>query len=103
MDTMDIAFFEHPRFGEQTEVTIYTKFAQNTRAKLAVTLLERWALVAIKPDGEDTSGRQKFTMFSPEELVERACVTADLAITEFEKRGWLLALPEPKPSQRDTK
>lgn len=66
-----------------------------TVARLAMTLVERWGLVACVEDGESTSGRQRWAKQPPHELVQEACDTAALLWEEFEKRDWLLAIPLP--------
>lgn len=63
-------------------------------ASIAKEMAERWGMVAALPDGEDTSGRQKLRIMTPEELVERACTVAELLWLDFEKRGWTLDIPE---------
>jgi hypothetical protein len=79
-----------------TEVVVYRKNALCGAAELAVRMIERWGVVAFEPDGEDSVGRQKARMLSESDVVQRACLLAEAAFTEFEKRGWLLNLPEPE-------
>ena len=100
MDKMDVGYLEHTRYSDREDITVFPKAAMNTRAQLATVLLEKWALVAGIPDGEDSAGRQKMRLPTPEELVDRACVIADEAVSAFERRGWLLELPEPKVRER---
>src|SRR6185369_14411497 len=94
MKDMDVGYIERDRYGV-TEMVVFRKTERNSRATLAMALIERWALVAAKEDGEDSAGRQNPALTSPVELVELACQIADLTITEFEHRGWLLDLPGP--------
>jgi len=67
------------------------------RAELARDIAVRLALVAAMPDGEDSSGRQKFRMMEPDEVADRACAIADQLVGEFERREWMIDLPAPKP------
>lgn len=59
-------------------------FVHNTElpeeeAKLAFALIERWGMVAGLPDGEDSAGRSKLRLSTPDELVERAFACAKKA------------------------
>lgn len=58
-------------------------------ARMACLLIERWGMIAGKSDGEDSAGRAKLDLMPPAEVVERACETAQLAVAEFERRGWV--------------
>jgi len=49
-------------------------------ARLAMTMMEKWGMVAAIEDGEDTAGRQKLRLLTPEELVYRSFETAKLAM-----------------------
>jgi hypothetical protein len=66
-------------------------------ARLACALIERWGIVAAEVDGEDSAGRSRLRRLTPDELVKNACETADAAMNEFEKRGWLIEIPMPVP------
>ena len=65
-------------------------------AHLATEIVIRWGMVAATPDGEDSSGRAKVRLLTPEELIERACETAHLLAVTFEANGW----SEPRVSIR---
>ena len=84
--------------GYREDVTIYKTVAPNLHAVFALNYIERWGAVAAIPDGEDSAGRQKLKMQSPQELVDRACETATIMVDEFTSRGWLLSLPAPAES-----
>jgi hypothetical protein len=62
-------------------------------ARLAMSLVERWGMVAAAPDGEDSAGRAKGRLQSPEELVSRACRAAELVAAECRARGWFVEAP----------
>ena len=68
--------------------------ALNQRARFAASFIERWGAVAAIPDGEDSSGRQALRMMTPQELVNRACETADLLFAGLIKAGWAVEVPE---------
>lgn len=84
------------RYGEGTDIVIYHDEAPQPVAELAIELIGRFGAVAAVPDGESSDGRTKLRLQTPAELVERCCAIADLAIKEFRKRDWVLALPNPK-------
>ncbi|MFL5063510.1 MAG: hypothetical protein ACJ8FU_08470 [Xanthobacteraceae bacterium] len=64
------------------------------KGRMATALIERWGLVAAKPNGEDSAGRAQAALMGPAEIVKHACDTAEQAIEEFKRRGWFHALPE---------
>lgn len=77
------------------DVTIFKTTAMNLHANFSMSMIEKWGGVAAVPDGEDSRGRQKLRLQTPEELVKRACDTASLLIKEQQKRGWILEVPVP--------
>jgi hypothetical protein len=85
------------------ETIIYNKINPMHRATTALALLERWGMIAAEIDGEDSAGRTKARLMTPEEMVTRACDTANLVWDEFEKREWLLMLPEPPDEKPEAK
>jgi hypothetical protein len=79
--------FKAPKFEfHDTEVF-------QTPAKFALTLIEKWGMVAAKPDGEDTTGRAKLSLLKPEEVVERAIETTLLVMEAIKKQGWITVCP----------
>lgn len=81
-------------FGKE-EVSISKTEVHSDEANLAFSLIERWGMVAAQADGEDAAGRQKLRLMTPEELVERAFITAHLAFEESRARELALDLPIP--------
>ena len=85
------------RVGEylerKPEIKAWETELPNVEARLALALIEKWGMVAGEADGEDTAGRQKIRLQSPEELVERACKTAQLAFARLRKEGWISVSP----------
>jgi hypothetical protein len=73
-------------------LTHSSRFA-NDKAEYAKHLMEHHATVCAVPDGEDTAGRSKLRLQTPAEVVDRCVEIADRAYAEFEKRGWLVAVP----------
>lgn len=64
--------------------------------QLAQEMILRWGMVAGATDTEDSAGRAKVRLQTPDELIERACSTAQLFWDEATKRGWMEAIPAPK-------
>ena len=62
-------------------------------AAYALALVERWGMVAAIPDGEDTAGRQRMRLATPEELAERAIATTTALFAAFRAAGWLVESP----------
>jgi hypothetical protein len=92
---MDKGFGKITKGYREGEVVLFRKNMPNNKAELAIELIAKWGLVSAKDDGEDTAGRHKLTLMPVSEVVERAIEMADQAITEMEKRGWFINLPEP--------
>lgn len=93
-DQNEVEFKVSPRYGNGFEhITIHVREYANFKARMAAVLIEKWGLVATAPDGEDSAGRAKLRRLSPEELVQEAVSTADHAVEEFRRRGWMLEVP----------
>lgn len=73
---------------------MHLKYAPNDKIKFAEDMIQRWGMVAGIPYGEDSTGRQKLRMLEPDELVKRACDTAEKAYEAFKERGWLQEMPD---------
>lgn len=95
---MKPGYIENPasRF-EHSTVTVYKTAVPYPQAELAERLIHHFGVVAAATDGEDSAGRAKLKLLSPEEVVARACQIAELAHLEFQKRDWLLKLPALSP------
>lgn len=88
-----IKVIEIERYGKPKTVLVH-EFAPNQKAAMAAEMITKWGFSSACPDGEDSSGRSKGRNFTPEEIVDRACECAEKAFSEFERRGWLVELPE---------
>lgn len=73
----------------------------NSRAAFALNVIERFALIAARAEGEDSTGKQKLENLTPNEIVQHSCDVADAAFNEFEKRGWSTKLPMVIPDTTD--
>lgn len=56
-------------------------------AKMAHDFIERWGMVLAMDDGEDSAGRHKIRLATPEELVSRAFTIAELFMKEARRRN----------------
>lgn len=65
-------------------------FCVDMNAQIAFALIERWGMIAAMPDGEDSAGRQKFRLQTPEELVARAFTVATDAVGYATRRGFVI-------------
>jgi hypothetical protein len=65
------------------------------KGDMAWELIKRFGLIAGEPEGEDSSGRAVMRAMDTIEVVARACAITEATWNEFEKRGWLQALPTP--------
>ncbi len=54
---------------------------------LAWQVIERFAVIAAQPGGEDSAGRARMDLQSPQEVVNRAFAIADAFVTAAEQRG----------------
>jgi hypothetical protein len=62
-------------------------------ASLAAEMIERWGMIAAMPDGEDSAGRSKLRLATPEELVGRALDCARLFMEKARANGLVTAVP----------
>lgn len=74
----------------------------NQEARFACALVERWGLVAAMPDGEDSAGRAKMRLPTPQELSSRSCEMAAAIFAEFRSRGWTVEGPDVSALLRKT-
>lgn len=79
--------------GEPAGVALHKPRLRIDEANFAMALVERWGIVAARPDGEDTAGRQQLRDMKPTELAKEACDIAEATFTEFHERGWFVELP----------
>lgn len=69
-------------------------------ANFMLQLVERWGMVAATPAGEDSSGRQKLRLSTPEELVARATEMTALVFHACRDAGWIVPIPMPQLTER---
>lgn len=84
------------------KLTVHDTEVFGVEARMACSLIERWGMVAGTDAGEDSSGRAFIKCATPDEVVDRACTTAALAMEEFRKRNWLVTAPDVSELLRKT-
>lgn len=94
---MNIQYIEVPGYRGETDIKICHTVIGNQEAEFARAMMKHLAIGTADIDGEDSAGRQKCRLMTPSEIVQRACDISQAAFAEFEKRGWMLAVPLPKP------
>lgn len=82
------------KYDLESEVRLYKTEVPNEVFTFAMLLIEKHAMVAGIEDGEDSAGRAKARIQSPEELVARSFKIAELAYNVARERGHIVALPD---------
>jgi hypothetical protein len=80
---------------ERYGVTISDTQVPHPVAQFAMVLIERWGMVQGESDGEDSAGRAKIKLMNEQDVVARACKTAQIAFEQFALKDWLLDVPNP--------
>jgi len=81
-------------YGRKAEgIMLHHRKYLNPQADMAMAFIERWGVVAAKPDGEDAAGRQKLALLTIDEVVDRAFEMADKAFDRAEALGWVIPTP----------
>ena len=88
--------FEDPRMYKKGTFSINRLEHPNLEATLASEMVMKWGMVSGMPDGEDSSGRHKLRLATPDELTTRAVETAELLLKKMNDKNWVLNLPAPE-------
>ena len=75
------------KYAETYRFTAHENEHPEAEAKLAFEFIKRWGLVMAADDGEDSVGRQKFRLATPQELIDRAFSIAHLAMDKARSTG----------------
>ncbi len=89
-----------PAYRDTPQLFTHNDELAEDEAKMAAALIERWGMVAAIPDGEDSAGRAKLRLATPEELVARAFSCAKLAMKHARDNN-LLHKTDPVPDLSD--
>jgi hypothetical protein len=77
--------------GKKRPVTV-PRTSESEIAELA-TRLSGLSAVSHVPDGETSSGHQKYRTLTPQEVAERAIAIAEAVFSELEARGHIVFVP----------
>lgn len=80
-------------YRDSPEITIEKTEVPGLVGILALEMVQKWGMVAGMPDGEDSSGRHKLRLSTPDELTDRAIITAELLQKKLQDGGHMLKLP----------
>lgn len=81
------------KYGGNSLLTHETEHLDQ-EARLAVEMAARWGMVAAIEDGEDSAGRQKLRLSTPEEIAERAFQVAHYMMAKARERGLIVIAPD---------
>ncbi len=91
-----MAFYEkEDAYGRGKSIHIARSKVLGQHAEMVNELIERWGMIASIQDGEDSKGRSKLRLMTPQELVDRAMATSKAAFKAIESEGWILDVPIP--------
>lgn len=76
------------------EVRLVKTWVPNETGELAIQFATHFGMVAAKIEGEDSGGRSKMELQSPDEVVDRACEMAELLVARLKKKNWIIDLPD---------
>lgn len=85
---------EREKYGHEKQVRIFHTEMPNAVAQFAMQLMEKFGTVAAIPDGEDTGGRQRCRLQTPEELVTRSFEISEFAFAQARSRGHMVQVPD---------
>lgn len=94
--SMEVFAEQLNKYGEQKRkgvVASQPKYLGGAESNFVLALVERWGMVAGKPDGEDSAGRSKLGLLSEGEVVQRAIKTAELTFAAMRENGMLIPIP----------
>ena len=89
--------------ASMSRAMIHARQYPTDEARFMMAIIERWAMVAATPDGEDSAGRAKLGNLPIEEMVTRAANVAERSFKELESRGWLIQIPSLAQCEEDVK
>lgn len=85
--------FIRKNFDGEVKVTLHETEVPTLEARMALSFMERWAMVAAESDGEDSAGRAKLRLMTADEITSHACNVAQKAVDQFRARGWVKNIP----------
>lgn len=74
------------------QLMVHERCKLTPQGTLAVEIVRSLSLAAI-PDGETSTGEQKYRPLTPAEIVEKAVAVSGLIYDKVESKGWVLDVP----------
>ena len=81
------------KFGKNPEIMIHETQHLSMKAKVALSMVERWGMVVAETGDEDSEGRATKRVMPVEDVVGRACSITDELFAELDRRGWIDSIP----------
>ena len=79
--------------NERASTMVHDREYLPFEGRLAVQLLERFGMIAGRPDGEDSAGRRASALLSPQEAVTRSVEMASLMAKALREKGLVVLMP----------
>jgi hypothetical protein len=76
------------------EIRLGKAWVPNETGELAIRFATHFGVVAAEDAGEDSKGRSKLRLQSPEMVVKRACDMAEQLVAKMKERGWVVDIPD---------
>ena len=89
-------YIERPHWQGGTDVIACQTSILSEEGECAFHFMKQLAIATCVPDGEDSSGRQKFRLMTPAEVTQRAIEMSAQLWDDAAAAGWTLQLPTPK-------
>lgn len=94
----------YPAYGrEQFKLVIHDTDVPTFEGRLAITLMEKFGLIACTDAGEDSAGRHQLRLMEPSDVVVRACELAEIMTRALQVRGWIVKAPNIAEAERQIK
>jgi hypothetical protein len=92
---------EDSEYGDNKQVVVFHTQVPDQVMVFVLELIKQHAMVAAEPDGEDSAGRSRVRLQTPNELVTRAFEISELAFAVARNRGHLVDAPDLNDLNKD--
>lgn len=93
MPTLEIKKQGHNEQFRQAHIFTHEREYLDLEGRIALSIIEKHAMVAAVPNGEDSAGRQQFRLPQPFEFTARALDIAHAFIVQARERGLVAVAP----------
>lgn len=76
------------------EIRLTKTWVPNEVGELAIRFATHFGVIAATESGEDSQGRAKIALQSPQQVIDRACEMAQLLTDKMKANGWIVDLPD---------